>query len=79
MTILASSEVGLEHALELQESAAVAMKDGEYDYPIDELTCNESPGESLAIEMNRYGRSASPSTVDNFFGDSDSTEFSKDE
>nr|POF07456.1 receptor-like protein kinase anxur2 [Quercus suber] len=32
-------EVGLEHALELQESADAARKDGEYDYPIHELTC----------------------------------------
>ncbi|KAL0011839.1 hypothetical protein SO802_006947 [Lithocarpus litseifolius] len=59
-------EVGLEHALELQESADAARK--------DELTCNDSP-----IEMNRYGRSATPSTVENFFRDSDSTELSKDE
>ncbi|XP_023920669.1 receptor-like protein kinase FERONIA [Quercus suber] len=36
-------EVGLEHALQLQESADAAMEKGEYDYPIDELTCNDSP------------------------------------
>ena len=64
-------EVGLEHALQLQESADAARKEGEYDYPIDELTCNDSP-----IEMNRYGRGASPSTVENPIWDSDSTEFS---
>ena len=43
-------EVGLEHALQLQESADAAREEGEYDYPIDELTCNDS-----SIEMNRYG------------------------
>ena len=48
-----------------------AREEGEYDYPIDELTCNDSP-----IEMNRYGRGASPSTVGNPFWDSDSIEFS---
>ena len=61
-------EVEIEHALQLQESADAARKDGEYDYPIDRLTCNDSPGESSPIEMNRYGRSAS-----------DSTELSEDE
>ena len=55
-------EVEIEHALQLQESADAARKDGEYDYPIDRLTCNDSPGESSPIEMNRYGRSASDST-----------------
>ncbi|KAL0011838.1 hypothetical protein SO802_006946 [Lithocarpus litseifolius] len=62
-------EVGLEHALLLQESADAASEEGEYDYPIDELTCNDSP-----IEMNRYGRGASPSTVENPFWESESTE-----
>ena len=56
-------EVGLEHALQLKEIADAAREEGEYDCPIDELTCNNSP-----IEMNRYGRSAS-----------DSTELSEDE
>ena len=36
-------EVGLEHALQLQESADAAREEGEYDYPIDELTCSDSP------------------------------------
>lgn len=43
-------EVGLEHALQLQESADAAREEGEYDYPIDELTCSDSP-----IEPIRYG------------------------
>ncbi|XP_030970497.1 receptor-like protein kinase FERONIA [Quercus lobata] len=64
-------EVGLEHSLQLQERADAAREEGEYDYPIDELTCNDSP-----MEMNRYGRGASPSTVGNPFWDSDSTELS---
>ncbi|XP_075665740.1 receptor-like protein kinase FERONIA [Castanea sativa] len=34
-------EVGLEHALELQESADAAIKDGEYYCPIDEYTFND--------------------------------------
>ena len=58
-------EVEIEHALQLQESADAAdaaRKDGEYFYPIDGLTYNDSPGESSPIEMNRYGRSASDST-----------------
>ena len=61
-------EVEIEHALQLQESADAAGKDGEYEYPLDGLTCNDSPRESSPIEMNRYGRS-----------DSDSIELSKDE
>ena len=61
-------EVGLEHALQLQESADAAREEGEYDYPIDELTCSDSP-----IWVNRYGRGASPSTVENPIWDSDST------
>ncbi|XP_030970500.1 receptor-like protein kinase ANXUR2 [Quercus lobata] len=61
-------EVEIEHALQLQESADAARKDGEYDYPIDGLTCNDFPGESSPIEMNRYGKNAS-----------DSTELSEDE
>ena len=54
-------EVGLEHALQLQESADAAREEGEYDYPIDELTCSDSP-----IEM--YRRTS--------FSDSDTTEIS---
>ncbi|XP_030970479.1 receptor-like protein kinase FERONIA [Quercus lobata] len=64
-------EVRLERALLLQEIADAAREEGEYDYPIDELTCNYSP-----IEMNRYDRGASPSTVGNPFWDSDSIELS---
>ena len=64
-------EVGLKRALQLQESTDAAREEGEYDYPIDELTCKDSP-----IEMNRYGRGASPSTVENPFWESDSTELS---
>ena len=48
--------------LQLQESADAAREEGEYDYPIDELTCNDSP-----IEMNRDG-------VRFPFWESDSTE-----
>ncbi|XP_050287929.1 receptor-like protein kinase FERONIA [Quercus robur] len=36
-------EVGLERALQLQENADAAREEGEYDYPIDELTCSDSP------------------------------------
>ena len=57
-------EVGLEHALQLQESTDAAREEGEYDYPIDELTCSDSP-----IEMYRYSRRTSLS-------DSDITEIS---
>ncbi|XP_023913520.1 receptor-like protein kinase FERONIA [Quercus suber] len=39
-------EVGLEHALQLQESADAAREEGEYDYPINELTCSDSPIEN---------------------------------
>ena len=54
-------EVGLEHALQLQESADSAREEGEYDYPIDELTCSDSP-------IGMYRRTS--------FSDSDTTEIS---
>uniref|UniRef100_A0A7N2R587 Protein kinase domain-containing protein n=1 Tax=Quercus lobata TaxID=97700 RepID=A0A7N2R587_QUELO len=57
-------ELILEHALQLQESADAAREEGEYDYPIDELTCSDSP-----IGMYRDNRFAS-------LTDSDTTEFS---
>ncbi|KAF3966008.1 hypothetical protein CMV_009855 [Castanea mollissima] len=45
-------EVGLEHALELQESADAASKDGEYYCPIDEYTYNDSSGFTSFLCLN---------------------------
>nr|XP_023921483.1 receptor-like protein kinase FERONIA [Quercus suber] len=67
-------EVGLEHALQLQESADAAREEGEYDYPIDELTCSDSP---IQHEMNRYNRFTSLSGSDiteSCYNDSESPE-----
>ena len=47
--VMGKVEVGLKHALQLQESADAAREEGEYDYPIDELTWSDSP-----IVMDRY-------------------------
>ena len=48
-------QAGLEHALEIQESADAAIKDvdptGDYNYPIDEYICNDSPDDTSSMEM----------------------------
>ena len=48
-------QAGLEHALEIQESADAAIKDvdptGDYNYPIDEYICNDSPDDTSSLEM----------------------------
>ena len=70
-------EVGLERALQLQESADAAREEGEYDYPIDELTCSDSPIEN---EMYRCTSlpdlditySSSMPKLEEFISDSDS-------
>uniref|UniRef100_A0A7N2MUD5 Protein kinase domain-containing protein n=1 Tax=Quercus lobata TaxID=97700 RepID=A0A7N2MUD5_QUELO len=54
-------QAGLEHALEIQESADAASKDvdptGDYNYPIDEYICNDSPDDTSSMEMgwNSFG------------------------
>ncbi|KAL0011826.1 hypothetical protein SO802_006934 [Lithocarpus litseifolius] len=63
-------EVGLEHALELQESADAASKDGEYYYPMDEYICDFSGFASPAIV--EYTSSSSLPELEEFLSDSDS-------
>ncbi|XP_065622141.1 receptor-like protein kinase FERONIA [Quercus suber] len=61
-------QAGLEHALEIQESADAASKDvdptGDYNYPIDEYICNDSPDDTSSMEMgwNSFGEESFAST-----------------
>ncbi|XP_030949421.1 receptor-like protein kinase FERONIA [Quercus lobata] len=64
-------EVGLEHALELQESADAAIKDGEYYCPIDEYTCNDFWG-FASPAIVEYTSSSSLPELEEFLSDSDS-------
>ena len=64
-------EVGLEHALEPQESADAASKDGEYYCPIDEYTCNDFSG-FASTAIVEYTYSSSLPELEEFLSDSDS-------
>ena len=64
-------EVGLEHALELQESADAASKDGEYYCPIDEYSCNDFSGFASTVIVE-YTSSSSLPELEEFLSDSDS-------
>ena len=65
-------KVGLEHALELQESADAASKDGEYYCPIDEYTCNDFSG-FASTAIVEYTYSSSLPELEEFLSDSDSS------
>uniref|UniRef100_A0A7N2LS93 Protein kinase domain-containing protein n=1 Tax=Quercus lobata TaxID=97700 RepID=A0A7N2LS93_QUELO len=64
-------EVGLKHALELQESADAESKDGEYYCPIDEYTCNDFSGFASTVIVE-YTSSSSLPELEEFLLDSDS-------
>ena len=64
-------EVGLEHALELQETADAASKDVEYYCPIDEYTCNDFSG-FASTAIVEYTYSSSLPELEEFLSDSDS-------